>query len=111
MKKIELEMIGAIAAQRNWQSGNTTVTTVKSEQFWLEVEVYLHGHKIAQISGTHVALSDAGWQTVTTKSRLNAIASAFGVMGVYQKDFTWHFDDGTPFENWKAQSVRGEVAA
>ena len=34
-------------------------------------------------------LVDAGWQTVTTESRLSALARAFKGQGVYKKSFAW----------------------
>jgi hypothetical protein len=44
-------------------------------------------------------LFDGGWQTNTTKSRLNAILSEFGMSGecVYQKNFNWFVNyNGSP---------------
>ncbi len=50
-------------------------------------------------------LADAGWQTVTSESRLNALACAFNVQGVYQNSFTWYFDNGIEWGNWRLQYV------
>jgi hypothetical protein len=107
MRKIENDMIGAINARiRNplesgifWK-GNTTVHRDMDTN---AIEVKLHRNLIAKIEhdgkrATYVTLNDGGWQTMTTKSRLNAIAQAFNVSGVYQKKFSWYLDDGTPFE-------------
>lgn len=38
-----------------------------------------------------------GYRTPTTKSRINAIAQAFGLRGVYQKNFSWFLSDDIPF--------------
>jgi hypothetical protein len=107
MRKIENDMIGAINARirnplelRPWASGNTDVRRNETTN---AIEVKLHRNFIAKIEhdgerATYVTLNDGGWQTVTTKSRLNAIAQAFNVSGVYQKKFSWYLDDGTPFE-------------
>ncbi len=52
--------------------------------------VFLHGNCIAQIGDTFVRLFDGGWQTNTTKSRLNAILTAHGNgERVFQKNFNW----------------------
>lgn len=86
MRKIESQMNDAIAAGRNWSSANTSV------QMNDEVAtVYLHGNKIAEIGEGFITLFDGGWQSNTTKSRLNAILDANGLPGerVYAKNFTW----------------------
>ena len=46
---------------------------------------------VAEIGDTFIRLFDGGWQTNTTKSRLNAILSEHGESGdkVFQKDFDW----------------------
>ena len=86
MRKIEAQMNAAIAAGRNWCSSNTSV------QMNDEVAtVYLHGNKIAEIGEGFITLFDGGWQSNTTKSRLNAILSENGLPGerVFAKNFTW----------------------
>ena len=89
MRKIETQMNAAIQANRNWQSGNTSV------HFDAETGVSvvrLHGNKIAEVSDNDMTIFDGGWQSVTTKSRLNALCSEFCVTGegVFQKDFVWY---------------------
>ena len=81
-------MNDAISNQQNWQSANTAVTF----DFDSGVsEVFLHGNKIAEVGDTFIRLFDGGWQTNTTKSRLNAILSEHGEMGdrVFQSNFDW----------------------
>ena len=54
--------------------------------------VYLHGHQIATFDHNlkAVKLSSCGWQTVTTKSRLNAILDEIDYgCKVFQKNFDW----------------------
>ena len=112
MRKIEQQTINAIYNAvrhgKQWSAGNMSV---KADYLptGTEARVYLHGNHIATITDksgrTTVALSDAGWQTVTTKSRLNAIAREFGVMGVYQRAHVWYFDNGRDFENWREQAA------
>ena len=54
---------------------------------------------IARIGETWIELFDGGYQTKTTKSRLNAILSAFGMDGekVFAKNFTWFVNyNGSP---------------
>ena len=53
--------------------------------------VRLHGNKIAEIGEGFIRLFDGGWQTNTTKSRLNAILEGNGCDGdkVFAKNFDW----------------------
>ena len=90
MRKIERLMNAAITEGRNWKSGNTEVITLYPagvQTSW----VYLHGNHIATVTDGSVKLYDGGWQSVTTKSRLNAIMSAHCLPGegIFQKNFEW----------------------
>ena len=92
MRKIESAMIEAIENQLDWQVANTQVINVELESNGSIVSVVkLHGHKIAVIGDNFIQLFDGGWQTATTKSRLNAILKGFGVAGesVFQKAGEW----------------------
>lgn len=40
---------------------------------------------------------NADWQTNTTKSRINAIATAFGVPRIRQKNHKWIWSDGVAY--------------
>ena len=70
MRKIEQQMNEAIRFCLNWSGGNTTVHV--NEDTASSV-VRLHGNKIAEVGNDYIQLFDGGWQTNTTKSRLNAI--------------------------------------
>ena len=55
-----------------------------------KARVYLHGNLIAEVCNDFVAIFDGGWQTVTTKSSLNALLDEFRPhVGVVQKNFNW----------------------
>lgn len=94
MRKIETQMNAAIASYKNWASGNTTVSHTDEH-----AEVRLHGNLIARIGEGWIQLWDGGWQSNTTKSRLNAILDANGLPGegVFQRDWSWFYRmaDGT----------------
>jgi hypothetical protein len=87
MRKIETQMNAAIQANQDWKSGNTQVITIEGVSF-----VYLHGNQIATIDDDSMTIFDGGWQSNTTKSRLNALCSEFCITGegVFQKDFVWY---------------------
>ena len=86
MRKIERLMNAAISEGRNWQLKNTSVTHTDDV-----AEVRLHGNLIAEVGDTFIRLFDGGWQSNTTKSRLNAILAEHGEQGdrVFQKDWAW----------------------
>ena len=90
MRKIESQMVDAINANKNWCSGNTMVKTDDANIS----RVFLHGNHIATIDKKckSMMIMDGGWQSVTTKSRLNALCDAFRYKGeyVFQKDFKWY---------------------
>ena len=90
MRKIERQMNFAISNRADWSSSNTMVaynTNTNCSQ------VRLHGNLIATVdhSTNAVKVSSCGWQTVTTKSRLNAILSEvkYGC-SVFQKQWNWY---------------------
>ena len=92
MRKIEEQMNKALRTFSNWSSGNTTVTSTKEEML-----VHLHGNHIATLNKATMTINlfDGGWQSNTTKSRLNAILNEFryGDCSVFQKNFTWFLND------------------
>ena len=94
MRKIESQMIAAIKSNKDFKVANTQVIACSNVS-----DVYLHGNLIARIGETWIELFDGGWQSVTTKSRLNAILSEHGLKneGVYQKAYKWflRLTDGT----------------
>jgi hypothetical protein len=94
MRKIEREMNAAISNNVDWQKDNTTVTFDAETG---ESKVYLHGNHIADVGETYIRLFDGGWQSNTTKSRLNAILSEHGEAGdcVFQKNFDWFVNMNT----------------
>ena len=88
MRKIEKQMCDAVQSNKDWKSANTEVVT---QQDGVST-VYLHGNKIAEIGDDFMTIFDGGWQTTTTKSRLNALCQEFCIAGegVFQKDFQWY---------------------
>lgn len=86
MRKIEKQMLAAIASHKNWRSGNTSVTANANGT----CDVYLHGHHIANMSGTTGVVNLwtlYQWPTVTTKSRLRALG-----FDVYTRNYVTYCD-------------------
>ena len=96
MRKIEQEMNSAIRYRRNFSKANTSVRCFKTNGVTTDVDVFLHGNHIASLdTATHkLTIKDGGWQSVTTKSRLNALLDEFvPSMGIFQKDWVWYLSD------------------
>jgi hypothetical protein len=88
MRKIEREMNAAILNNQNWQKDNTKVTFDPETN---ESKVYLYGNHIATVGDDFVQIFDGGYQSNTTKSRLNAILHDHGCGGecVFQRNWNW----------------------
>ena len=94
MRKVEQQMNEAILNRKDFFKGNTSVENyVDLRTGAMEAIVKLHGNHIATVGDT-LQISDAGWQTVTTKSRLNALCNEFAEgCYVFQKNFDWFLGD------------------
>ena len=85
MRKIEKLMNAAITREVDWKSANTQVVNIDGVS-----EVFLHNNLIARVGDTFLQLFDGGWQSNTTKSRLNAILREHGNgEGIFQKNWNW----------------------
>jgi len=96
MRKIEMEMNAAIRYRRNFSKANTSVRCFKTNGITTDVDVFLHGNHIASLdtASNQLTIKDGGWQSVTTKSRLNALLDEFAPsMGIFQKDWVWYLSD------------------
>ena len=84
MRKIEKEMLNAVRNGFNMSKQNTVVSHCDGA-----TRVYLHGNLIYKRAKGIETFTLAGWNSVTTRSRLNALG-----VGVYQRNFE-------PFYNGK----------
>lgn len=81
MKAIEKKMVAAVNGRKNWSESNTDVECVDGD-----VYVRLFGNLIYRIvHGIH-EFNLCGWNTVTTRSRLNALG-----VGLYKKNFVPYY--------------------
>lgn len=96
-KIIDMDAASAFNESRTFSRSNTVVA-VEEQSGKRITMMYLHGNKIArkvvdlQTNEKEVFFTDAGWPTVTTKARLNAIGYAW----VSTKRFQLHLND----ESW-----------
>tara|TARA_R100000734_G_scaffold19016_1_gene17518 strand:+ start:256 stop:546 length:291 start_codon:yes stop_codon:yes gene_type:complete len=82
MRQITRDAIRAFRNGNNFKRGNTQVRTYAHSNYR---EFLLHGNVIADMNENGLFISDGGWQTVTTKERLNG----FPNVHIYQKNFQW----------------------
>ena len=92
-------MNNAIRKRQNFSNGNTTVRTgsfFDNDVYCEESKVFLHGNHIATYDhiNQELFLFDGGWQSNTTKSRLNALCDEFATgFRVFQKNWNWFVSD------------------
>lgn len=92
MRKVTQKAVLAFVNGQNCKTGNNTV---KDGKF------LLHGNEIASLENGQLKLSDCGWQTVTTKERLNAILGYFDLGYIQQKKRVWYFNG----KEWRDQTL------
>jgi len=101
MRKITEQAVNAFKAGGNFKGSNTIVETRQDETF-----LYLHGNMIAHSYTVKekegevqkLFISTCGWESNTTKERLNGVLSAFNLPTIYQENWTWFFTDGDQFK-------------
>ena len=94
MRVIEKQMNDAITASQDRKKDNTEVITYTNSS-----DVFLYGNLIARIGETWIELFDGGYQSNTTKSRLNAILKVHGCDNeyIFQKKGQWFINyNGAP---------------
>jgi hypothetical protein len=91
MRKIEQQMLQAIANRRDWRSSNTEVQCVTFPHGGEDIDrvyVRLHGSTIAIITPDEVDASDCGWQTQLQR---------VGLTLSYKSSVVWVFTRRTVF--------------
>lgn len=87
MRQITRQSIESLFAGENFSLDNTRVD---------ENTLYLHGSPIIQIREDGVWIQTAGWDTTTTKERLNGLPK----VRVYHKKGQLHLNDNPWDGNW-----------
>ena len=101
MREVEACINRAILWRKDFKKGNSEVVHEDGvAKVYLHRNLIIEHHHEGQGLDFHTTLSSCGWQTVTTKSRLNAYLSEFfrGAY-IYQKDFAWYLNyEGEDFD-------------
>ena len=85
MRQIEKDVVGAFVRGEDARKDNT-----ESKGGTL----YLNGNEIAKVYGDSYLISNAGWETRTTQSRLNALLTLADKRNarVFTKDWAMHIE-------------------
>jgi hypothetical protein len=110
MRKIESNMLRAINTRTERRLSNTSVE--KTERTMV---IKLHGNQIAEILWDEgkIRVSNCGWKTNTTKSRLNTLLQRYTNYYLFQKDYEWFVQlayselKPTPFTNGMLIPMKG----
>lgn len=98
MREVSKNTIKAFLAGKACKVGNTSVTCTTGYCL-----LRLHGNLIAirKIETGEIRVSDAGWQTPTTKERLNSLFSLLGVgVRVFQQCGVWKLQSESGCTEW-----------
>lgn len=95
MRKITQESIAAFNSNETFSKSNTAVSVTDTTTVLL-----LHGNSIAfkdRATGK-IEITNCGWDTTTTKERLNAIDG----VSIQQRQFQWYLND----ELWHGELIQ-----
>ena len=91
MRKITRDSVNAFLNRQTFKRQNMEVTSF-DDSFYLK----LHGNTIAVLHGDGtLMITDAGWQSNTTKERLNGLPN----VNIHQKNFVWYLNG----EEWNGR--------
>lgn len=83
MRKVTQKAVKSFRNSENFKQGNTRVET-----FGNETRLYLHNNLIAKRNSKGLFITNAGWQSNTTKERLNALPN----VSIHQKNWEWYLN-------------------
>ncbi|MDB4461684.1 hypothetical protein N9043_01890 [bacterium] len=92
MRKITQAAVSAFYSDVNFKSGNTVVTAGVG----LITEMKLHGNVIARKKDGKVEINNCGWETNTTKERLNGLNG----VKINAKNKIWFLNGDIMLEGW-----------
>lgn len=88
-----LSMVRGKTNRKSRKVGNNTYAEIEYDN---SVSIRLHGTTVVRFYPNGlVKLNSGGWQTSTTKDRINK----YSPVKVYQKKFVWYLEDGAEFED------------
>lgn len=100
MRKITEAAVRAFLADQSFKRDNTRVARTIAG-----TRMYLHGNLIAENRNGVIWISNCGWETTTTKERLNGLLDYLGKSRIYQRNFTWYWKDNEEFPSGQMVEV------
>ena len=89
MRKITQEFATSLEEKTNLNKGNTSVQKIGAASYG-----YLHNNLIAVFVHNRLHIRTAGWESNTTKDRLNGLLKWFGIpYAIVQRNFVWYLYD------------------
>jgi len=89
MRKITQQATEAFLNFKEFKKDNTEVKIEQVEDLGPVAHLFLHGNRIAFRHKLGLAISDGGWDTRTTKERLNGLPG----VSIYQKKGQWYLNE------------------
>ena len=84
MRQITRESVNAFMTRKEFNNQNTKVSTLKNKWY-----LKLHNNIIAVLHPDNtLMITNSGWQSNTTKERLNALQG----VNIVQKNFVWYLN-------------------
>lgn len=83
MKQITQESVQAFLSHKPFKKANMQVLVLETK-----TKLLLHGNTIAVLEGSKLSITNAGWESNTTKERLNALPR----VSIYQRNFQWYLN-------------------
>ena len=92
MRKITADAVRAFRNRQTFKRGNTEVKVFDNS-----VALYLHGNMLAEYAvDGGLYINDGGWQSNTTKERLNGLPN----VSIHQKNFQWYLNGEAWTGDW-----------
>lgn len=111
MRKVTTQAVQAFQSAQNFSSSNTSVVVQMDNKKSQWVQLFLHGHLIAERKNKDLYICDCGYQSNTTKERLNGLLSeVLSNSFIQQKDWTWYLtteEKTRPMESGKRYKIKG----
>ena len=93
MRKITEQAVKAFMNGESKSFGNTMVEHL-IQPHMTSTHLYLHGNEIGRLSNNVLTIDSCGWETNTTKERLNGLLSQYGLGNIYSENKEWFYQNG-----------------
>lgn len=87
-------------SDRPWKGTKNNTRVYRPDPNFREIDIRLHDTDIIAVEAKgHLFIDHGGWETVTTKQRINEFFKMYDLpFGVVQKNFEWYFVTVPGFE-------------